>query len=107
MMKTIVALAALLLTSHAAQQTPPAEPERVSCIDLSAVTARRAEGPALIRFEMIGGAVYRNRLPGRCPGLRRANSFGAMAFDVQGGRLCRGDRVRVVVDPAGCAVVPD
>jgi hypothetical protein len=67
------------------------------CIDLGAVTSRAAEDARTIRFDMIGGAVWRNRLPGRCPGLSQASrGFGTLAFDVQANRLCRGDLVRVI-----------
>ncbi len=70
------------------------------CIDLSRVTGRSATGPQTIRFEQLGGRVYVNELPGRCPGLRQqSNGFGALAFEVYGDRICRGDRVRVVDSP--------
>lgn len=68
-----------------------------ACIDLSAVTSRAGEDERTIRFDLIGGRTYRNRLPGRCPGLHQSSrGFGALAFEVQGSRLCRGDRVRVI-----------
>jgi hypothetical protein len=71
----------------------------VDCIDLGAVTSRAAEDSRTIRFDTIGGGSWHNRLAERCPGLRQAaRGFGSLAFDVQGGRLCRGDLVRVV-DP--------
>jgi hypothetical protein len=79
---------------------PPGEPQAgVDCIDLGAVSGRRAEGPDSIRFELLGGKAFVNHLPGRCPGLARSRDFGALAFEVQGNRLCRGDTVRAV-DPA-------
>jgi hypothetical protein len=71
----------------------------LDCIDLSAVIGRRAEGPDAIRFDLLGGRSFINRLPGQCPGLARSRDFGALAFEVQGNRLCRGDKVRAV-DPA-------
>ncbi|WP_114951525.1 hypothetical protein [Sphingosinicella terrae] len=74
------------------------------CISLDAATSRRALDERTIRFELIGGERLDNRLPGRCPGLAQsANGFGALAFEVHGNRLCRGDRVRVV-DPSGAGV---
>jgi hypothetical protein len=97
------ALAAFLLIL--AQCAPAGDPvpgasgsaPAVDCIDLGAVTSRAAEDERTIRFDMIGGAVYRNRLPGRCPGLQSSSrGFGTLAFDVHGNRLCRGDLVRVV-----------
>jgi hypothetical protein len=73
--------------------------DALECIDLTRVSARRAESADRIRFEMLGGAAYVNQLPGRCPGLARSADFGALAFEVQGNRLCRGDKVSAV-DPA-------
>ena len=94
---------ALLVPLVAGCQGPPPAPQAAAgaldCIDLSRVVGRRAEGADRIRFDLLGGRAYENRLPGRCPGLARSRDFGALAFEVQGGRLCRGDRVRAV-DPA-------
>lgn len=95
-------LALLPLLAQCAPAPPPAETSRlaeVDCIDLSAVSGRRATGPDSIRFDMLGGRTFVNRLPGRCPGLAASRDFGALAFEVQGHRLCRGDKVRPV-DPA-------
>jgi hypothetical protein len=82
---------------------PPPEPgvqaDAIDCIDLSRVSSRIAEGSDRIRFDLLGGRAYENRLPGRCPGLEASRNFGALAFEVQGNRLCRGDKVRAV-DPA-------
>ncbi len=100
----VAALAALAVQPVLASGETPG-PDAVGatrdCIDLSRVAGRSADGPQSIRFEMLGGQVWRNELPGRCPGLRaQANGFGALAFEVHGDRLCRHDRVRVV-DSAG------
>ncbi|MDB5670107.1 MAG: hypothetical protein JWO25_1066 [Alphaproteobacteria bacterium] len=93
----------LLLAQCAPQVDSPAAGApagaRIECIDLSAVAARRAEGPDSIRFEMFGGKAFVNHLPGRCPGLAQSRDFGALAFEVQGNRLCHGDTVRAL-DPA-------
>ena len=102
---TAAALAALLIQPVFANDETPAREavgDTRDCIDLSRVAGRSGEGPQAIRFEMLGGQVYRNELPGRCPGLRgQADGFAALAFELHGGdRLCRGDRVRVV-DSAG------
>jgi hypothetical protein len=104
-MKAQFAIAALLLLAGSAaaggagQRTAPREGigDARQCLDESQIISRRAEDERTIRFETLGGRVYRNRLSGRCPGLRQnANGFGALAFEIHGGRLCRGDRVRVV-----------
>jgi hypothetical protein len=93
-----------LLVQCAAPAAGPAaaaqaeEAGAVDCIDLSRVSGRRATGADRIRFDLLGGRSYENRLPGRCPGLARSEPFGALAFEIQGNRLCRGDKVRAV-DP--------
>jgi hypothetical protein len=95
----------LLVLPLVAQCMPPpaaggaAAAGAIDCIDLGAVSGRRVQGPDSIRFDMIGGKSLVNRLPGRCPGLAGSRDFGALAFEVQGNRLCRGDKVRAV-DPA-------
>ena len=72
----------------------------LSCLSDSAIVGRMVEDEQTIRFETLGGRVYRNRLSGRCPGFQQAaQGFGALAFELHGGRLCRGDLVRVV-DPS-------
>ena len=79
--------------------------ETATCIDLSAVTNRRAEDGRTIRFDLIGGKTYLNRLPGRCPGLQQSSrGFGTLAFEVYGSRICRGDRVRMI-DPSSPGAV--
>jgi hypothetical protein len=101
-MRTTVTAAALMVLAQCAPAGDPVPGgggggPALDCIDLGAVTSRAAEDERTIRFDMIGGAVYRNRLPGRCPGLQSSSrGFGTLAFDVQGNRLCRGDLVRVV-----------
>jgi hypothetical protein len=71
-----------------------------SCLSNDSIVSRVVEDEQTVRFETLGGRVYRNRLSGRCPGLRQAaHGFGALAFDLHGDQLCRGDLLRVV-DPA-------
>ena len=106
---TAAAVAALLATTSGAETPPPRvagdETEGArTCLDMSSIITRRAEGPDSIYFETLGGGAYVNRLSGRCPGLQQASrGFGALAFEVHGNRLCRGDRVRVVDSAAGTA----
>ena len=106
MIRTLVAIA-LVAATGAAQPPDSTEPASAgpsaarSCIDLADVTNRHAEDSRTIRFDLIGGRTYRNRLGGDCPGLQAAaDGFGALVFDVHGGRLCRGDLVRVT-EPGG------
>lgn len=76
--------------------------DTLSCLGNSAIVGRMAEDERTIRFETLGGRVYRNRLSGRCPGLSQAaQGFGALAFELHGDRLCRGDLVRVVEPSRG------
>lgn len=71
-----------------------------TCLANSSIASSIVEDERTIRFEMVGRHAYRNRLSAPCPGLRQvANGFGALAFDLHGGSLCRGDLVRVV-DPS-------
>ena len=109
MIRTTAPLALLLLAQCAPADPPGRETataargvgEPRTCISLDAVSGRRAIDAQTIRFEMLGGEVLHNRLPGRCPGLdRSADGFETLAFEVHGSQLCRGDRVRVL-DPAG------
>jgi hypothetical protein len=86
--------------SAAEQKTAGQAGAGPNCLSNSQITNRVAEDDRTIRFELLGGRVYRNRLPGRCPGLRQAaNGFGTLAFDLHGDQLCRGDLVRVI-DPS-------
>ncbi|HYE28409.1 MAG TPA: DUF6491 family protein [Allosphingosinicella sp.] len=83
--------------------TEPQAPERltraarapVECINLDQIVSRRPSGDRSILFEMTGGRVYRNALPGRCPGLERAGPSHIVEVEATGGQLCRGDRIRV------------
>jgi hypothetical protein len=102
---TFVAL--LAMSAGSAMPGAAAAPKATSkagagsaCLYNSQITSRVAEDGQTIRFELLGGRVYRNRLSGRCPGLRQAaNGFGTLAFDLHGDQLCSGDLVRVI-DPS-------
>lgn len=79
---------------------PPTRPmsgPAANCIALDQVITRRAVAAATIDFEMIGGKIYRNQLASACPGLARLGDLAVVALTSggEGGRLCRGDRVRV------------
>jgi hypothetical protein len=108
-MKTFLAIAlAGTLLAGAGSATGGADREKEAekvgdtraCLDTSAIVSRMAEDEQTLRVETLGGRVYRNRLPGRCPGLQQAaGGFGTLAFEQHGSRLCRGDILRVV-DPS-------
>ena len=68
-----------------------------ACIPNGSISGRVIEDAQTIRFELLGGRRYRNRLSGPCPRLRQAgNGFGALGFEVHGSSLCRGDLLRVI-----------
>jgi hypothetical protein len=103
-----IALAAMLTIGTGGATSGGAAPEKAAeavgdtraCLGNSSIIGRMAEDERTIRFETLGGRVYRNRLSGRCPGLSQAaQGFGTLAFELHGDRLCRGDIVRVV-DPS-------
>ena len=99
MARAILAVTFLVLAGCDAQQPPAAVSaaagSQVSCIDLTLVTARRAEPPSSIVFEVPGGIDYRNDLQSSCPGLERANGSSTIETETQGKQLCRDDTVRV------------
>ena len=71
-----------------------------TCLPYGSIASRVAEDEQTLRFETLGGRIYRNRLSGPCPGLRQASSgFGALGFELNGSSLCQGDLLRVV-DPS-------
>jgi hypothetical protein len=103
-----IALAAMLTIGTGSAMSGAAAPEKAAetvgavraCLGNSSIIGRIAEDERTIRFETSGGRVYRNRLSGRCPGLSQAaQGFGALAFELHGDQLCRGDLLRVV-DPS-------
>ena len=72
------------------------EPE--NCISISRIAGTRVHDDFTIDFEMTGGNVYRNTLPGRCPGLGFEERFG---YRVSTGDLCRLDTITVLYSGAG------
>ena len=109
----IAALAGCARQAEAPELAAPADPAapaaqaaagQVNCIVTDQIVSRRPEGPRSLRFEMAGGSVYRNSLPGRCPALERASDLDVLTLELQGGQLCSGDSFRVV-DPAGARAV--
>ena len=80
-------------------ESPPASttPVGLACIDSDRVAGRRGAGAGAIDFEMSNGVVFRNHFQGACPGIERLGSMLAVAVvsGGEGGRLCRGDRIRI------------
>jgi len=95
-MKTMIALVAGLMLSHAAPAAAAESkpPGAVSCIDPQQMGGTTAEGEDTVFFH-VGSKIYRNRLTNSCPGLSRLNTFGSLATEPWGGQLCRGDAIRV------------
>lgn len=93
-----------MLTAACTTDSAPPEPAAASsavrqCIALDQVAGRRVVGSAIL-FEMSSGPYYRNDFVGSCPGVERlgATATVSLANGGEGGRLCSGDRVRVI-DP--------
>jgi hypothetical protein len=99
MARTSLPIIAVALAGCSAQQPPatvaPTAGTQVSCIDLTKVTARYAQPPSSIMFEVPGEIDYRNDLASSCPGVERANGSELIETESQGKQLCRDDPVRV------------
>jgi hypothetical protein len=100
-MKHPVILLALPLAAACAQvesNPPPTEPAvRVvgaadSCIQLRSVSRTLVRDDRTIDFEMTGSRVYRNTLPGGCPGLGSERAF---TYSTTTSQLCRSDIIYV------------
>ncbi len=65
----------------------------VDCIHTSRIAGTRVHDDYTIDFEMAGGEVYRNTLPGRCPGLGFEERFSQSST---AGSLCSVDTVTVL-----------
>jgi hypothetical protein len=72
--------------------------EPANCIQIGRIAGTRVHDDFTIDFEMTGGNVYRNTLPGRCPGLGFDERFG---YRVSTGDLCRLDTITVLQSGAG------
>ena len=62
--------------------------EAESCISIPRIRTSRVRDDRTIDFEMSGGKVYRNTLPGRCPRLGFEESF---TYETSLSRLCNTD----------------
>lgn len=97
---TMMAVLASCAPVPAAEAGRPAEAGQLSCIQLSQVAGRRVVGGSAVLFEMTVPSNYVNRLQGQCPGVARLGSTAtvSIASGGDGGRLCRGDQIRIL-DP--------
>lgn len=71
----------------------PDDEDGVRCIRLDMVSRTEIIDPRTIVFHMRGRDIYRNRLPGRCPGLRPGES---LMYRSTSSQLCKMDSVSVV-----------
>src|SRR6478609_5285079 len=110
-MKPSLALAALVLplcactdespeTAAPQSRAPAVEVlgEPVNCILISRIRNTRVHDDFTIDFLMIGGEVFRNTLPDRCPQLGFEQRI---AYEANTGNLCSIDMISVL--PAGAA----
>ena len=81
---------ALAVPAHAEE---PDEREGKRCLTMSRVSTTEIIDSQTILFHVVGGDTYVNRLPRRCPGLRRND---ALMFDVRGSQICDLDSVSVL-----------
>jgi hypothetical protein len=99
----VLAAPALLLTACAekpprtAQTMIPAG-EPVNCVQISQIRSTRVIDDQTIDFHMRGGAVLRNTLPNRCPGLGFERAF---SYSTSINQLCNVDIITVVNQGGG------
>jgi hypothetical protein len=68
--------------------------EPANCIQTSRINNTVVHDDYTIDFKMLGGEVYRNTLPSRCPQLGFEERF---AYSVPTGQLCRVDTITVLL----------
>lgn len=84
-------LACSLATAAHADEMDKTEGDR--CVAHTRVSRTEIIDSQTILFHMVGRDTYLNRLPRRCPGLRRNE---ALMFDIRGSRICDVDLVTVL-----------
>jgi hypothetical protein len=72
--------------------------DSIRCIQAVSIRRIRAIDDSTIAFYLPGGRVYLNYLPRRCPSAARNQRF---AYETNGGRICRMDRISVIYDRGG------
>ena len=76
--------------------TAAAAGESQRCINVDQIISRLPDGPRSLRFELTGGAVYRNELDRACPPLEQATEFDIVSLQLDGPRACAGDTFQIV-----------
>ena len=101
MRRLVAALPLLLVACNVPAPKPPpmvAAGEAVSCVDTNRIRETRVQDDRTIDFRMNNGAVYRNTLPQRCPGLGVERAF---TYRLTMPRLCSVDVVTVLHSSGG------
>ena len=85
----------LILAAAADEESSaPVKPEGAeNCVSLTRIDRTKIVDDQTILFYMRGGDIYVNRLPRRCPGLKRADSYSYATSLTQ---LCNTDIIRVL-----------
>lgn len=96
-------IATLVLAGCAAAPPRPPQPmvaagDPVNCIQTSRIRSTRVVDDQTVDFHMNNGAILRNTLPMRCPGLAMA---GAFSYRPTGSQLCSVDVITVLNTGAG------
>jgi len=86
-----------LADQHSLAEAKPVG-EAVSCIPLQQIDNTRIRDERTIDFELKGRRIFRNTLPGDCPGLRFNESF---SYSTSLPSLCSVDLIRVYRAGAG------
>jgi hypothetical protein len=74
-----------------AEASPVGDP--ADCVDIARIDHTRVRDERTIDFYMRGRTVYRNRLPGECPGLAFEDAF---TYRTSLSRLCSVDTITVL-----------
>ena len=88
------ALARPLKPEQEAKIQPAGKPEH--CISASNIRETRVRDDSTIDFYMLGGKVYRNKLPQSCPQVGFEERFG---YSVTNNQLCSVDIIHVIQSP--------
>ena len=112
----VLPIVAVALPLAACQQPVDSAPQRrapaiealgpaVRCIQTSRINDTRVHDDQTIDFHLLGGDVYRNTLPNRCPSLGFEERF---AYSTSIGQLCSVDVITVLYSDgtrgAGCGL---
>jgi hypothetical protein len=105
-MRKLMFIASLALLAGATATARPLKPEQEarikpagkpeSCVQLRSIRETRVRDDSTIDFYMLGGKVYRNRLPNSCPQLGFEEKF---LYKTSLSQLCNVDIITVLTGP--------